>query len=366
MKKQIFVTPVLMTAALASIIAASLSCGKTTPVKSTDAANASGTDKTSAAATGQSATSTATNWTTPAKLAATDAAPAPTLSQTNVAPAPAALTTPELAPTAPAVKPATKTVEMPATVPVAPKKFYSDDYATTEKQAHAMRKVGGGSDDYFFRLRAGYQHTYHGDNNDTWYAGVKFYAHPDDLRARAEKNAWLIPDADVEVSHQALAKPDDGAHPGSAQGLNLRASFFWPWVHWTTRVLARENCICPYAQPLEFTFGPTMNFGFDYLFEDNRTRFARYFGARLAINRDAFVEYTLGATDGLNGTRQQALAELPFYVTRDRQVRYVFRGLWNRGDHSKADIFQAGVFLEMPVCLLAHPRQWGDLIPFVK
>lgn len=358
MKKQIYATPVLMTAALASIIASSLSCGKTTPAKPTDAANSS--------ATGQAATASATNWTTPAKPAAAGAVLALTLSQTNAAPELAAPATPELAPTAPAVKPATKTVEMPATVPVAPKKFYSDDYATTEKQAHAMRKVGGERDDYFFRLRAGYQHTYHGDNNDTWYAGVKFYAHPDDLRASAGKNGWLIPDADVEFSHQALAKPDNSASPGSAQGLNLRASFFWPWVPWTTRLMARENCLCPYAQPLEFTFGPTMNFGADYLFEDNHTRFARYFGARMAINRDAFVEYTLGATDGLNGTRQQALAELPFYVTRDRQVRYVFRGLWNRGDHSKADLLQAGVFLEMPLGLLAHPRQWGDLVPFVQ
>jgi hypothetical protein len=361
MKKQIYATPVLMTAALASMIASSLSCGKTTsvPDKSADPANSPVTDK-------NAVNSTTTNWTSPAVPAAAETVSNSTVHETKAASPLTDPATPELAPTAPALKPDTKTVEMPEMVPVAPKKFYSADYASTTNHTRTMTQVGSESDNYFFRLRAGYQHTYHGDNNDTWYAGVKFYAHPDDLRASAGKNAWLVPDADVEFSHQVLAKPDNSANPGSAQGLNLRASFFWPWVHWTTRLMARENRFCPYSEPLEFTFGPTMNFGFDYLFEDNHTRFARYFGARMAINRDAFVEYTLGATDGLDGTRQQALAELPFYVTRDRQVRYVFRGLWNRGDHSKADVLSAGVFLEMPVGLLAHPRQWGDLIPFVQ
>jgi hypothetical protein len=359
-KKQIFATPVLMTAALASLIGSSLSCGKTPPVgdQAKDTTGASATDKTSAAAN--------TNRPTPAPLAAAEAVPPPALSQTTVTAEPAAPAAPELAPTTPAVVPAAKMIEMPATPPVAPPKFYPDDYSAASRQSHAMRKVDLQNEDYFFRLRAGYQHTYHGDNNDTWYAGLKFDAHPDDLRVRAGRNAWLIPDADVEFSHQALAKPDDSANPGSAPGLNLRASFFWPWAQWTMHERAPENSVCPYAEPLNFTLGPTANLGFDYLFEDGEARFTRYVGARVAVNREAFLEYTVGATDGLAGTRQQALAELPFYITHDRQVRYVFRGLWNRGDHARPDILEAGVFLEMPLSLFAHPRQWSDLIPFVN
>ena len=251
---------------------------------------------------------------------------------------------------------------MPSTAPQPPEKFYGDNDSVTN---HLQRLLD--NPDYFFRVRAGYEHTYHGDNNDTWYAGLKFYAYPDDLRVRLGKNAWLVPDADVEFSHQTLAKPDlSHRSSGSDQGLNLRSSFTWPWFNWATRTPDRGDFYCPYARPLNFSLGPTANFGFDYLFDDNDSRYAGYFGARLTINRMAFIEYTVGRTEGLFGTRQQILTEIPLYVTRDQLVHYTFRGEWNHGVSSVPDVLQAGIFIEMPLDIIAHPQEWGDLIPFLQ
>jgi hypothetical protein len=261
---------------------------------------------------------------------------------------PTAPATPEPAPTAPAAKALPKVVEMPETVPTAPKNFYSQDFTTN----------GCSSPDYYFALRAGYEHAGYGDNSDTWYAGIKFYARPDKLRQQAGKNAWLVPDADAELAHHFLAKPDGTANPGSDEGLRLRASFYWSWVNWTTKVLARENCACPFAQPLHFAFGPAFTTGFDKSFDGSGFRFARYGGARLSVNRYAFVQYAFGRTDGFGGHNQELIGELPFYVSRDGQIRGVIRGEWCRGSSGAPDYYQLGAFAEMPLALLLHPRDW--------
>ena len=52
---------------------------------------------------------------------------------------------------------------------------------------------------------------------------------------------------------------------------------------------------------------------------------------RLTFNRSGFIEYTMGDTVGLAGTREQIVTEIPFYESRDGEVRYYLRGLWNRG-----------------------------------
>ena len=262
----------------------------------------------------------------------------------------------------PIAKPVVKVVEMPATTPPPPKNFYSDDAAKNSKCCAALAT----NQNYYFRVRAGYQHVNHGDNNDTWFASAKFYARPDALRERAGKNAWLIPDAEAELAHEYLAKPDDSANPGSGEGISFRTSFFWPWMRWTCRELCRKNEICPFTQKLAFGFGPTANVGFEQLFDGSEARLARYFGARLTINRDGYIEYTAGGTDGLSGTRQQIAAELPIYQSRDREVRYVLRGLWNTGSHNTPDVLQGGIFVEMPLGIFTTPEKWRDLLPFRK
>lgn len=268
--------------------------------------------------------------------------------------------TPAPAPTAPAVK-RTKIVEMPATTPVAPTNFYSGDLAT-----NSCCLMPTTAENYYFRIRGGYEHTSHGDNSDTFYLGIKFYANGGDLRERAGKNAWLVPDADLEFSHQGLPKPDFGSAEGSDEGVQLRANLFWPWAHWTTRIMSRTNSLCPLSQPLELGFGPTLNIGFDKLFDHTDARLNRYFGARMTINREGFIEVTGGATDGLEGTRAQVLTELPVFTSRSQDVRYVVRGLWNTGDNRSPDVFQAALFVEMPLDFIAQPDCWSDLNPFKK
>jgi hypothetical protein len=219
---------------------------------------------------------------------------------------------------------------------------------------------------YYLRLRAGYQHGSRDDNNNTVFASAKFYAHGDDLRVRAEKNAWLVPDADLEFSHEVLAKPDGSATTGSEDGIKLRGTFFWPWLNWMTPQMTRTNCGCPMGQPIAVALGPTINLGFDQILDGSRPRFARYGGVRMTFNRDSFIEYTAGETDGLLGTRQQVMAELPFYESRDGEIRFLFRGLFNTGANRSPDFFQAGVLVEMPICIFTQPEKWRDFVPFAK
>ena len=258
----------------------------------------------------------------------------------------------------------TAIVEMPTTIPAAPTNFYSPEITRTQSSLAPASTPGGNN--YFIRLRAGYEHINHGDNNDSYAVGAKFYAYGDGLRESAGKNGWLIPDADVEVSSQYLPKTDQNPHPGSDNGVRVRADFTWPWFHWTTLMFARDNSVCPFCKPLALGLGPTVNVGFDHLYNETDFRLARYAGVRLTFNRDGFIEYTAGGTDGLDGTRQQIVAEIPFYESRDGEVKYYLRGLWNRGAHNRPDILEGGLFLEMPFSTIVTPSKWGDLVPFVK
>lgn len=352
MKSSNLRAPLAMSASLASILALNLSCGKQTNAPSDHWELTAGGSNTTVTSPAESVV--ATNELIAAKAKAI----------TNAPVAVTAPATPEIAPTAPASQPLTasnaKVVEMPVGVQTAPQNFYPDNFSTNRAAIFNQQS------DYYFTARAGYEHTGYGNHRDTWYAGLKFYAHPEALRTRVgNKLAWLVPDATLEFSHQALARPDDATHPGAGDGVQLRADFYWSWINWTTRVLARENCACAYAQPLNFALGPVFTTGFDKTFEGSAFRANRYIGARLSLNRYAFVQYTFGKTDGLADTRQELLGELPFYISRNREIRYTLRGEWSRGDNAHPDYFQVGVFAEMPLDLLVRPRQWRELVPFL-
>jgi hypothetical protein len=360
MKKNNLSVPLLMTASLASIIALNMGCGKNSAANPESPATPDGGSNTVGNANSNATGAMGSN-----VVAVESAKPSALVPHTDITNPPAAVTTtpaapatPEPAPTAPAVKSHTKVVEMSTTVPQAPKKFYSQDFVTN-------RCCASTTSDYYFAVRAGYEHSgYAGDNSDTWYAGIKFYAHPNHLRAKAGKNAWLIPDADAELAHHFLAKPDSTANPGNDEGIRFRASFYWSWVNWTTKTLSRENCACPFAQPLHFAIGPVFSTGFDKTFDGSGFRFARYGGARLSVNRYAFVQYTFGKTDGFASHNSEFSGELPFYISHDQQVRYVIRGEWARGSSGTPDYYQLGAFAEMPLSLVVRPREWHDLIPF--
>jgi hypothetical protein len=371
MKMNKLSVPVSLTTALAFVIACGLSCAKkNTPVEKplaappeplpTQAGIGSTNPATATNATDAAHPITVTNIpataaTTPADI--TNLPPAETTTKADETPAPTMAAT------------NVTIVEMPATTPAAPTNFYSADFTNAScctADHCTLPDKGPGSTNFFFRFRAGYSHINHGDNNDSYTLGVKFYAYGDGLRERAGKNGWLIPDADAEISSQFIAKPDNHPSPGSAEGTRFRADFTWPWLHWTTRMFARTNSDCLFSQPFTFTFGPTVNVGFHRLDSESDYRFARYAGVRLNFNRDGFIEYTGGETDGLAGSRQQIVTELPLYQSRDGEVRYYLRGLWNSTSHNQPDILEGGLFVEMPFHTLTRPCKWGDLVPFLK
>jgi hypothetical protein len=367
MKTNKLSVPISITAALVGLVACGLSCAKKSnapekplPPPSTPLPTNSVTDNTTNAVMGTNNASaeTAANITN-----VVPTTPAP-IEITNPPPAETTIKAPETAPMTDTNLPGHNTVvEMPAAAPAAPTNFYPTTIASNNKTSMSP-VTGSGSTNLFLALRGGYEHVYHGDNNDSYWASAKLYAYGDGLREDAGKNGWLIPDADLEVSSGDIAKPDDDPHPGSDAGLRLRADFTWPWFHWTTYMFGHTDSVCPFCQPLTLGLGPTVNVGFDHLYNETDFRFANYAGVRLTFNRNGFIEYTVGRTEGLDSMRQQVVAEIPFYQSHDGAVRYYVRGLWNHGTSSKPDVIEGGIFLEMPLGLLVSPEKWGDLVPF--
>ena len=365
MKTNKLSVPISITVALVGVVACAVSCAKKNtgpqPVPAPPE-----TPNTNTAAANTNAPVAATNAAAETPVTVTNVPTAETASEiTN--PPPATTTAPETITATDTNLPGhTVVVEMPTTIPAAPTNFYSADIVTTAPNL-APGANAGCATNFFFRFRAGYEHIYHGDNNDSYWLSAKFFAYGDGLREQAGKNGWLIPDADAEISTGYLPKPDQRRSPGSDSGLRFRANFTWPWIHWTALMFDRSNSICPFCKPLVLGLGPTVNVGFDHLYNDaSDYRFARYAGVRLTFNRDGFIEYTAGGTDGLDSTRQQVVAEIPFLESRNGEVKYYLRGLWNHGASSKPDVLEGGLFLEMPFTTLVKPDKWGDLVPFVK
>jgi hypothetical protein len=366
MKKSNLSIPVSMTMALVGIVACAVSCAKKTETPSGTAtpppepqptnAVVAETNTVAAPVINNVDTNSVTVTNVPAAAAPeiTNAPPA----ETTTAAAPISITDTNL-------PGHTVVVEMPTNPPVAPPNFYASDL--TNKAACCMAPVGDAcGTNYFLRLRAGYQHINHGDNNDSYWASVKFYAYGNAFRDAVGRNAWLIPDFEAEVSSGDIPKQDNRSS-GSDSGLRFRAAVTWPWIHWTAFAARQEDTVCPFAKPLTFALGPTVNAGFDHLYDDGSDfRFAEYAGARLTFNRDGFIEYTVGRTEGLDGTRQQIVAEIPFYESRDGEVKYYLRGLWNHGANNRPDVLEGGLFLEMPFSTLVKPEKWGDLVPFAQ
>jgi hypothetical protein len=293
----------------------------------------------------------------PATPAATPAAaPAPVakpVAPEKVPDAPAP-TKPEVKPT-PAPQPApttvTKVVEMPTTTPPPPANFYPSDIATNKF--------------YSLHFRAGYQHANHGNNNSTAWLSAKGSVNADQWRQQAGKNGWLVPDADAEFSHQDLAKKSGGAQSDTDEGVQLQASLFWPWKHWTV-ANTHTNAACPFSGPVALALGPTLNGGFDQLFDGTSPQLFSHGGARLTINRDGYLEYTFGGAENLPGVRQQLAAELPIFQSRNGEIRYLVRGLWDHTTGNQPDLVQGALLVEMPLDIFTSRDKWRDLNPFKK
>jgi hypothetical protein len=268
-------------------------------------------------------------------------APAPTKPETKPAP------TPQPVPTT-----VTKIVEMPAATPPPPANFYPSDIATNKF--------------YSLRFRAGYQHANHGNNNSTAWLSAKGSVNSDQWRQRAGKNGWLVPDADAEISHQDLAKKSSASGNGdTGEGVQAQASLFWPWKHWTV-ANSHTNAACPFSGPAALALGPTVNGGFDQLFDGSSPQLFSHGGARLTINGDGYLEYTFGGAENLPGVRQQLVGELPIFQSRNGEIRYLVRGLWDHTTGSHPDLLQGAFLVEMPLDIFTSRDKWRDLLPFKK
>ncbi len=205
MKTNKFSITLSRTAALAGLIACAAGCAKKNHEPPQPQPPAPEPQPTNAAASGTNAVA-ATNAPAapvPAVAAAivTNIPAAPEI--TNPPPAETTITAPETTTLAETNVPGhNAVVEMPANPPVAPTNFYPATITSQTPNAICLKPVGGeeGSANFFLRFRAGYEHIYHGDNNDSYWLSAKFYAYGDGLREQAGKNGWLIPDADAEIS----------------------------------------------------------------------------------------------------------------------------------------------------------------------
>ena len=298
----------------------------------------------------------------------------PTVTETNPAPVAAAPETPTAAPApAPVAKPVapektpdapaptkpepkpepatptvTKVVEMPATTPQPPANFYPSDVATNKF--------------YSLHFRVGYQHANHGNNNSTAWLSAKAAVNADQWRQQAGKNGWLVPDADAEFSHQDLAKKSSS---DTGEGVQLQASLFWPWKRWTM-ANSHTNAACPFSGPVALALGPTLNGGFDQLFDGTSPQLFSHGGVRLTINRDGYLEYTFGGAENLPGVRQQLAAELPIFQSHNGEIRYLVRGLWDHTTGNHPDLVQGAFLVEMPLDIFTSRDKWRDLNPFKK
>ena len=353
MKKKSIAAPLSITAALACVISLNSGCSKKNNPPAPSEPTTPTTNAADAAGTVTNADVTISNTATGIAVAEPTITNPPPAATTPVAP-PAA---PEPAPTAQSTEPQHTVVEMPTTVPTAPTNFYSGDNA--KKSAFDTDAMSSSEQrgSFSLLLRAGYQHANRGDNHDTVYASVKFGYDGEALRERIGKNSWLIPDIYAELAHQYVAKPDNAKQPGSGEGLQFRANFYWPWINWTSYMFSRTNAASPMRRPLVFSVGPTANVGFDDVFDDSDVRLARYVGVRATLNH-GFIEYTAGKTEGLSDTRSQVLTEVPFYFNGRNGIGFYFRGLWNSGLNNTHDQLEGGVFMEVPIETLVRPSTW--------
>ncbi len=225
-------------------------------------------------------------------------------------------------------------------------------------------------EELFSRARLGYEHAHFGGSKDTWRLGAQIYYQPKTWRneLKGQTNglvAVLIPDVYADAGHAAVASTSAGGNPVIGDGLQFNAGAFWPWLTWSNNISWMTN---GNSHELHLAFGPTAHAGVQVMTSGSQhdAELSRYGGVRLAAGTDAFIEYTVGKTDGLPGLRQQILAEFPIYQKDDSELRYVFRGLWNSPYSHGKDILSASLLIEFPFDAVTHPSKFRDLVPFVK
>jgi hypothetical protein len=224
--------------------------------------------------------------------------------------------------------------------------------------------------EFFYRVRAGFERADYGNTENTWFLGAKFYYRPQSWRDELKDGtnffaSLLVPDTLGGIDHSAIELVPDSGKPAVQEGVHAGVGFFWPWLNWHSKAPAD----CPDGA-LQFSIGPTINGGAEDTTSgsDPDLNWYRYGGVRLAASPDAFVEFTIGRNGDLPGVRQQVLGEIPIYRNHNSDFRYVLRGLWNAptsGGNGKS-IFEGAILVEFPFEALEHPSKFINLIPFTN
>jgi hypothetical protein len=224
--------------------------------------------------------------------------------------------------------------------------------------------------EFFYRVRAGFERADYGNTENTWLLAAKFYYRPQSWRDELKDStnflaSLLIPDTFGVIDHSAIELVPDSGKPTAEEGVHAGVGFFWPWLNWRSK--APDDCL---DGAIQFSFGPTINGGAEDTTSgsDPDLNWSRYGGVRLAASPDAFVEFTIGRNGDLPGGRQQVLGEIPIYRNHNSDFRYVLRGLWNAptsGANGKS-IFEAAILVEFPFEALEHPSKFINLIPFTN
>jgi hypothetical protein len=224
--------------------------------------------------------------------------------------------------------------------------------------------------EFFYRVRAGYERAQYGNTESTWLLAAKFYYRPQSWRDELKGStnffmSLLVPDTLGVIDHSAIELVPDSGKPTAQEGVHAGIGFFWPWLNWRSK--ASDDCP---DGAIQFSLGPTINGGVEETSSgsDPDLNWYRYGGLRLAASPDAFVEFTIGRNGDLPGVRQQVLGEIPIYRNHNSDFRYVLRGLWNAptsGGNGKS-IFEAAILVEFPFEALEHPSKFINLIPFTN
>jgi len=258
----------------------------------------------------------------------------------------------------------------PQTMPVTTPEPMSDAVATPTQVPNLMADTKSKEEaQVFYRIRLGYDRTQYGRGSDAWHVGAQFNVRPAAWPGESSSKlaTFLVPDTTVDIAHTGLATTINKA-PTTGDGVQADLNLYWPWLNWGLDSASGEPGADNAPAKYKLSLGPTTDLAYQELTSTDsaRAEWIRYAGTRIMLNHDAFVEYTIGRTDGLPGWRQQSTAEFPIYQKTGSDLRYVIRGSWNSAYDSSKDLYGISVLIEIPLDTFNHPSKFLDLVPFAN
>jgi len=286
-------------------------------------------------------------------------------------PAPSDTKLPEIAASAPPPPADPQPADLPPqTVPITDAVRETDAVTNVTQVPDLMDDASSREEQHvFYRLRLGYDYTQFGRGGNTWHMGAQFNVRPQAWHGDSPSllETFLVPDITAEIGHAGIATTVNGK-PTTGDGVRTDLSLYWPWLHWAGMANGDDASATNAPPKAKFSLGPTLYGAFQELtsIDISQPEWVRYGGVRFMFKHDAYVEYTVGKTDGLPRFRQQLDGEFPIYQKTGSEARYVLRGVWNTDYSADKDVYGISLLAEFPFDTLAHPSKFRDLIPFVK